>query len=347
MLPANSKTVFVIMGLEKHIPRMDNCISTIKLVYGDEMDFDIAIGTFTGPKLQEPTGSELENFAKKNNYLFHNSGNQSFIETNIPEVFHNMANVLNEDCPQGPEGISPEDISKIKENLQFDLANTGVLKWSKEASWNLIENPTHEILGNLSLSRYFYDLGYDEVYLMHNDMYFIDDFLPSFRKRQINNWAFIAPALSPVLEKHKWNNKTIREFCLKAQSPYLHPRYEIRIAQALMIYNKELVKKVYDTYNTDEELYRQYLQPFHRCGDIATIQLFDDFLGFRGNIIPPSDEIMYDPAWSDISQSDSDKLTTSLIRNSTCFIHGPFLKGPLPEGITELIQLIKKLKKRN
>ena len=285
-----NKVIFLILGIDSHLPRIKKCISTIDAVYDNTNNFDIGISTFGEPAI--PRSILLEEYAKENKYLFFDSERQDFLK---------------------------------------DPPMTGV-------------HPSHELVGNLTISKHFYDLGYDEVYLFHNDMYIVRDFLPLYRSKMKDKWSLVAQLLISKKEKVYTTIDKIKSLDgLKRTGDIPNAR----VAQALMIINKKLVQKLFRVYGNQENLYKNFLYKYNNCGDIAQLQLFDDFFGFNGGPIPAATETMIDLSWTACGENmfspSWDAACTSRIIDDDLIthLHGAEIYNRCFKNIQSIIKRIK------
>ncbi len=144
-----------------------------------------------------------------------------------------------------------------------------------------------ELLGNITVSKHFYDLGYKEVYLLHNDLFVVRDFLPLYRKHMTDNWAFVAPYVCASgqpkvsLESIMGTNKLDRGGRTMVGNRWVLAR----VTQTVLLLNPKLIDKLFSKYGDQENIFKSFLSTYNMHGDIALLQLFDGFEGFVGNPI--------------------------------------------------------------
>lgn len=293
----NTKPIFVVLGVDSHLNRIEKCLSTIKLVYGDNVD--IGVATFGNSTV--PPSSALKEFSSKNGYTFYDSDRQDFIELSSNNKSHSS---------------QPAEVSAS--GGEFHVCET---------------------LGNLAISKHYYDLGYEEVYLLHSDLFVIRDFLPMYRKRMVSNWAFVSAYLSdPTLPKP--------DISLFASQNDIHNgnitvggnKVWIRMAQAVLILNKALVNALFDKYATQKDMFDLLLSKYSMYGDIALAQIAAGLEGFAGN--PVIEDTMIDSAATlDVSRE------RLLNDEKATHIHGAELYNKYYDSISTIINQIAANKK--
>lgn len=234
--------IFVILGIDSHIERIQKCVSTITKIYGEKVN--IGIGTF-GNKTVAPS-IKLKKFCSERGYIFYDSERQNFLT-----------------------------IDHTKKNQGFVTTDR--------------EFHVCEILGNITISKHFYDLGYKEVYLLHNDLFVIRDFLPLYRRHMTQNWAFIAPytcsLLTPKLNINKIRKIPKENRVTGGYTIIDNKRFLARITQTIIIFNPQLIQHLFSKYKNQKRMFMNLLKKYDMHGDIALLQLFDEFEGFVGNPI--------------------------------------------------------------
>jgi len=213
------KRIFVICGLDSHLPRIKNCLKSIKFVYKDSID--IGISTF-GNKNQKQS-KKLKEYSKEHGYIFYDCHRQDFVPLN--REFH---------CC--------------------------------------------EIIGMFSMYKYYYEIGYDEVYLLHNDMFIFRDFLPVYNEKMKDKWSFITPFVNidtPPLEFTKvikYDNMKIKKL-------------PSRLSQTIVIFNSNFIKEVYKKYKTEEVMWQKVFKKIDMHGDVGLFYIANNFMGYMGKHI--------------------------------------------------------------
>tara|TARA_Y100001937_G_C7077300_1_gene311194 strand:+ start:258 stop:1100 length:843 start_codon:yes stop_codon:yes gene_type:complete len=197
----------------------------------------------------------------------------------------------------GPKALPPSKKLKVycadKGFYYYDAERQHYFKRDKKLEF--YPHPTHELTANLGMSKHFYDMGYEEVYLLHNDMLIVRDFLPIFRSMQKGDWSVVAPTLVKEEEKTYTTLEAI-----KSVPPLKRTRelMKVRVTQTVLTFNKNLVNKIFDKYKNEETMYKKYLYKYSSYGDFALVQLFDNFLGFEVSVIPPDITTAIDLSWT-------------------------------------------------
>lgn len=234
----------------------------------------------------------------------------------------------------GPKGTPPskhlKDYCEQKGFYYHDAERQNYFDQNNQLEFD--PHPTHELTANLGMSKHFYDLGYEEVYLLHNDMLIVRDFLPIYRSMQNGNWSVVAPTLVSKRE----NTYTTLE-AIKSVSPLKRTRelMKVRVTQTVLIFNKNLVNKIFDKYKNEEAMYKNYLHKYSSYGDFALVQLFDNFFGFEESVIPPNITTAIDLSWT--------WCTTERIlqEKNITHLHGDSVVNKFKSQIFDLIEEVK------
>ena len=144
-----------------------------------------------------------------------------------------------------------------------------------------------EVLALIHISKYFYDKGYANVYLMQNDISFkkntIDRF--NFFRKGVTNWSFIAPlhyAYSDGPDKTPVDYKRVAEIGARKCEGWC------RFGIDFCIFNKEFISKLYSTYNNEMNMYKKIISHFYSLdGDLGLADLAKEkVFGFEAIIVP-------------------------------------------------------------
>ena len=292
----SDKTIFVVVGVDSHLPRIEKCISSIRLLYRDK--FDIGVATFGNSTV--PPSKKLQQYCQENELIFFDSERQDFLNLDPARV---------ERC-----GTTPSEVKAVAS--EFHVC---------------------EMVGNLEISKHFYDLGYEEVYLLHSDVLLVRDFLPLYRKYKKSKWAFVSALLThhgaPTL---KFSEISDHENISKGFAVVGSSRVWVRCAQAILMINKELVNVLYSKYTSQKEIYDSVFSRFSMFGDVALVQMCTlGIEGFFGN--PVREETMVDASFT-LNCFDR----KVFLKNSLTHIHGMTLFDFYFDSIEEIIKSCKK-----
>jgi hypothetical protein len=138
-----------------------------------------------------------------------------------------------------------------------------------------------EILGLLSVSKHFYDLGYKKVFILHNDMFVFKDFIGVYSKNMCGNWSFILPFID--IDKGA-GLKTDYERILSTNS-YDIKKTPYRLTQTIVLLNKSFVNDVYKTYTNNDSLWKSVFSKISMYGDVGLFGIASDFLGYKASPI--------------------------------------------------------------
>ena len=103
---------------------------------------------------------------------------------------------------------------------------------------------SYQILSEIPVSKYYYDLGYEEVYLVSDETYFVRDFLKDFREKQRDKWMFVCPFLdrmSDYGEKYNFYKKDHTDWVGGEEAE----KTTCRLRQSVIIYNREFINDIY------------------------------------------------------------------------------------------------------
>ena len=143
-----------------------------------------------------------------------------------------------------------------------------------------------EVLALIHISKYFYDKGYANVYLMQNDISFkkntIDRF--NFFRKGVTNWSFIAPLhyeYSDGPDETPVDYKRVAEIGARKCESWC------RFGIDFCIFNKEFISKLYATYNNEMNMYKEIFSHFFSPdGDLGLADLAKEKLfGYEAIIV--------------------------------------------------------------
>ena len=256
-----------------------------------EKKVDIAVATFGNSAL--PPSELLSEYCQENDIIFYDSPRQDFLIIN-------------------------------KENTEKYNTHNGRFTGTTE------EFHSSEIIGKVAISKYFYDRGYSEVYLLHNDVLVVRDFLKMYRKNMVKNWAFVSPYIQSTeieqISLESVSNIDREQRKQKARNKEIGSR----IALSVLILNKKLVNSLYRKYKNEKNMHKNYLNKFCMVGDIGFLQLFDDFNGFSG--YPIEEEVALDCWWS-----KDTSLEYIISNHNISHLHGMELFDKYKKNIKDII----------
>lgn len=186
-----------------------------------------------------------------------------------------------------------------------------------------------EILGMVTISKYFYDLGFDEVYLLHNDVFVVREFLSPYKQQMINNWNFICPFI--YIKQSKLSYKEILTY---DSFEIYNKKIPARLTQSIVVFNKEFILSLYNRYNNEKQMWDDYFVNLCMFGDIGLFNVAQDFLGYTANPLDMKYTI-------DGGCWNKSTVIKSIINDKNiCFIHGPekfdFLKNKIKYVLKEI-----------
>lgn len=130
-----------------------------------------------------------------------------------------------------------------------------------------------EILARMQIIKEF--SGYDsEIFIMHADVIVKGNFRNYFLSLCKDKWSFIG-----ILVRAQ---ETFEALCNKGSWNIYFEGNKARLADVITLYNPEFVKKVYDTYGDDKDIWDKFLSKFTLAGDLAQFDLAKDWNGYKG-----------------------------------------------------------------
>lgn len=159
---------------------------------------------------------------------------------------------------------------------EFCLQNK-IYYYDAPQNFNIPILPYCEIVGIMEVSEYFYSLGYDEVYLLHNDVIIFQNYKDTFRNLMNGSWSLICPFMN-FLNREKdlsilWN--THHQY----SSSFIEQNTTLRLTLSLIIFNKEFLSTIKNHYGSFESFYKIKMNNSSPYGDCA---LFDiDCFNFK------------------------------------------------------------------
>ena len=257
----NNNTIMVMCGLDSHLGRVQRLLPQMRSVWDDRVDY--AIG----------------NFAAKHT-------NSTFPSTAFPGKFYKY-----------PPHEIPVKLLKFAEDNKIQFCAPPRQEFIPQGR----EQHCCEFLGYLAISKYFYDMGYSSVYLLHTDIVAVD-FLPKLElliSAQRGDWSFIFPEIlrgapdgpqpcytqsgDQVEDRIRHRQLTIE--AIKSGKITEATRQQSRCINSAFIINKKFVSALYEKYGTIDNMWEEVFQYLPMWGDIGPYGICEDFLGFNGVFI--------------------------------------------------------------
>lgn len=200
-----------------------------------------------------------------------------FCIKSIKYIYHNNVDI----------GISTFGSKKLPPSIilkEFSKENNYIFYDSPRQDYTPLNREQHccEIIGMLDISKYFYELGYKQVYLMHNDMFIFRDFVGKYEKNMVNNWSFIVPFINIDPSPLKY------EEALKFSGFELRKK-PARLSQTIIIFNKLFIQDCYKKYNNGKTMWNNYFKKDCMFGDLGLFDIAKNFIGYTAK--PITDEI--------------------------------------------------------
>lgn len=251
------KTIIVMCALDVHLGRIQRLFPQMKKLWGNEISFGIG------------------NFAARN------------IETSYKSTLT-------------PGKRWPNPSSEIPVELKKFAESNGIHFYAAPRQEFIpTEREQHccEVLGLLAISKHFYDIGFESVYLIHTDIRIENDFLPFLDSLKKGDWSFI---VSEILEDRTPGapDKILR---MEGRDDYAYWRKQMKAAVGIrakskqpsraslecLIFNKAFVHKMYERYETIEKMWYDLFYSFPMWGDIGLYNICEDFFGFNAIFTKP------------------------------------------------------------
>ena len=142
-----------------------------------------------------------------------------------------------------------------------------------------------EVIGMLTLSKWFYEKSFDRVFLLHNDIYIDRDFRELIAEWPIRKcWSFIAPVIKTKVRD------LISLDLSEADALRLHSHQlsmtTTRISQECVIFSRKFVDAMYATYGTEEKMWNDLFVYSSMFGDLGLTDI-KNFLGFEVKLVKP------------------------------------------------------------
>lgn len=135
---------------------------------------------------------------------------------------------------------------KIKENNHIDINQLKKLR---------------ELYGSIKISDYFHSLGYENVYLLHNDLIVERDYTEKFEKYQNEKWSIICPFISHIKQLNNFAENW--EIAKTIPSKQIE-NTEYRLSNCIVIYNKEFIKEI-KKHSSIEHFFNNFKDPSIYC----------------------------------------------------------------------------------
>lgn len=226
------------------------------------------------------------------------------------------------------------DIGIATYGSQLTLPSIELKRYSDENDFLFFDAPRQDflppdrehhccgIIGQLTISRHFYNLGYDEVYLLHPDTYQFRDALSYYRKQMRGLWNFA------TIFWHLFECDVTFEQAVEWGSHKTFEKYKVTLPDAFIIYNKAFVKYLFSKYRNEKTMWDEVFYKFKMVTDACLFDVAKAFPGWSPKIVGQGgfekDFVMIDggqfTSW--IKNLTKRRLLSIVAENSTiCFIH--------------------------
>lgn len=135
------------------------------------------------------------------------------------------------------------------------------------------------IIGQLTISRYFYNLGYEEVYLLHPDTYQFRDALPYYRRQMQGQWSFV------TIFWHLFETDITFEQAVEWGGQKTFEKYKVTLPDAFLTYNKAFVEYLFSKYFNEKNMWQEIFHKFRMVTDAGLFDVAKNFLGWIPKII--------------------------------------------------------------
>jgi len=192
------------------------------------------------------------------------------------------------------EGIGAE-VGIATYGNKYCKPSVGLKAFSEEKNYKFFDSPRQlfvpldrefhcsEMVAYLGISKHFYSMGYDSVYICHHDIRIEKNPLPNYEKEMKGKWSFVV-AWRECREGEKISIEQALERT-KTKSGFEMIETNIRLSHEFLIFNKKFVEFLYKKYKTDKELWDNLFKGFDMHSDLAMFDFYPTFEGFKAKII--------------------------------------------------------------
>jgi len=171
-----------------------------------------------------------------------------------------------------------------------------------------------EVIGMITIFKHFYDIGYEEVFQVHNDQLFIRNFLFRFRTEMKDKWSFIVPYCHPKEPKLSYDDAVkIDPWQMMKKS------MTCRMSQTVVIFNPKFIDALYNRYKDEKGMWKEWFIKQPMFGDLALWSISKEFLGFASKHIDP---IVDKLVWFKVRGHNYDFVEHLKRHKEIHFIHG-------------------------
>jgi len=130
-----------------------------------------------------------------------------------------------------------------------------------------------ETLGRIQITKHFMDIGFDEIYTMHSDAVIVGDFRKHYLNKAVGNWSFIALLVRAA--------DLFETLCERGSWGLWFDENPARLADVVTRYNPEFVKKIYEMFLDDREIWDKWLSKYALWGDLTQFDIARNCFGFN------------------------------------------------------------------
>lgn len=172
--------------------------------------------------------------------------------------------------------IYPNDEYAVASYHHVDLPNSQLQKFCESNNVHYYDSPQDfnipilpfcEIVGIMDVSDYFYSQGYDEVYLLHNDVIIFEDYKNIFRGLMTENYSIICPFMNFLSKENDLYSLWDRYFNYSSKEIENHTT--LRLTLSLLIFNKDYLSTIKSNYGSFQFFYQTHMinsSPYGDCG---------------------------------------------------------------------------------
>lgn len=186
--------------------------------------------------------------------------------------------------------IFPDDDYAVASFVNIKNPNTKLGKFCQQNNIAFYESvqdfdipklPYCEICGIMDISNYFYNLNYDEVFLLHNDVVILEDYKNDLRNKMNNSWSVICPFMDYRFNNNNLNN--LWKLNKHLNSHYFERNTTLRLTLSLVIFNKTFLNQIIKDFGSIKNFYLEKMFNSSPYGDCALFDL--NFYGLTPNPI--------------------------------------------------------------
>ena len=134
-------------------------------------------------------------------------------------------------------------------------------------------------IAQISISKHFYDLGYERVYLLHADMYLFRDPTPWFEKQVYGKWSFVSLYWQLTACDLKFQD------AIQMGSQDILKLHKVTLPDAFVLFNKEFVNYLFERYINEKNMWERCFYKFVMNGDVCPFGMAKEFFEYEARVV--------------------------------------------------------------